>query len=159
MPRARARDKDGLTRQEAEACRLLVSGMTQSDAYRQAFKARESEAKSIHERASRLFAKPQVQTRVRKLLDHANIQDLDSVGRAFADLQVDIKRAKELDNMTAVAQLQRLRLQVLGMLKENVSLTVEQRSDDDSLIKRIAGDDADLAESLRRRLGQEGFDA
>ena len=159
MPRARARDKDGLTRQEAEACRLLISGLNQSDAYRQAFKARELESSRIHDRASKLFAKPRVQARVRQLLDHANIQDLDSVGRAFADLQADIKRAKELDNMTAVAQLQRLRLQVLGMLKENVSLTVEQRSDDDSLIKRIAGDDADLAESLRRRLGQEGFDA
>jgi hypothetical protein len=153
------RDKDGLSPKEARAAALRAQGWSQAQAYRHAFNARELERSTLDSRASVVFKRPAMEKRVRSLLDAANIQDIDSVGRAFADLQEDLAEAKADRNWTAVAALGRLRLQVLGMLKENVALTVEQRTDDDSLIARLAGDDKDLAESLRRRLGKEGFDA
>jgi hypothetical protein len=131
--------------------------MTQ--AYRHAFKPRGKSIDVVRRNASDLFRRLHVDSRVKALLAVANIQDIDSVGAAFADLHSDIELARGEGNMTAVAQLQRLRLQVLGMLKENVNLSVEQRTDDETLVSRIAGDDKDLAESLRRRLAKDTFDA
>lgn len=132
--------------------------MNQSDAYRAAHSHERVSRMSkevINVRASKMAANPKVAARVRGLVDEAKIQDLETVGHAFQELVSDLAMARGLKNMTAVAALQRIKLQVLGMLKETVLLNMEQTINDEELVKRVAGKNPILASALRASLGRE----
>ena len=109
----------------------------------------------IHNRANKMASKPEVAARMREHLDAAKISDLDTAGRAFTDLARMIFKAEEAKNWTACAALMRLRLQVLGMLKETVLLNMEQTITDEELVKRVAGTNPALATALKASLGKE----
>lgn len=130
----------------------------QSDAFRLAHSAEYCNRftkEQINDKASKMAAKPAVVARVRQLLDEAKIQDLETVGHAFQELCSDLALARSLKNMTAVAAFQRIKLQVLGMLKETVLLNMEQTISDEELVKRVAGTNPALATALKASLGKE----
>ena len=144
---------DGLTPQEAQACVYRAQGLDQTEAFRRAFDVGRQSQKTSTEKASRLFARGNVQTRIETLLDAARVQDLMSVGAWLDQLKTDIAKARAADNFNAVMNGTRLLGQALGVLRDNVSVTVEQRATDEQLIKAAAGDDPVLAAALRKQLG------
>jgi len=148
----------GLTPQEAEAARLRATGLSQTESYRRAFKIVRAKPKGLWERASRLFARPEVQARIDELLRASKVADILSVGQSFAELQ-DMKRAAFEDgNHTACAQYKRLEMQALGMTKDIVAISLEQRSSDSELIQRVADGDPAMVAALREILGaSDGF--
>jgi hypothetical protein len=157
---AKARDDDGLTLQESRAAVLKAQGLSQSAAWRQAFNRPRVKPETAWTEASKVFTRPNVAQRVRDLLRAARIGDIESVGEAFATMQEDMEAARKDGNHNAVAQYTRIKMQAHGALKDNVSLTVEQRASDAELIKTASDGDPDVAAALRKLLGSpDTFDA
>ncbi len=155
----RVEDQDGLTQPEAKACLYRAQNMTQSDAYRKAFNKPRASAKTINEKACRLFAKPATQARITELLDAAKPQDILSVGRWMDQLVLDVETARVAENHNAVMNGTRLLGQALGTLRDSVSLSVEARTDDDTLLDQLSAGDPAKAAALRQVLGAaEGFE-
>ncbi len=153
------RDDDGLSPQEGRAAVLRAQGLTQVDAYRQAFGVKRAKQKSVIERASRLFAKDNMKSRIRELLSASKLADLESLGEASQKLLEDIDAARERGNDNAVMGFTRIKMQMHGALRDAMSLSVEQRATDDDLIKSLAGGDEVKAAALRKMLGaKDGFD-
>ncbi len=149
----RVEDQDGLTPEEATACLYRAQGLSQSEAYRRAFNQPQAKPKTINEKACRLFAKPAVQARVSELLSASKLADLESLGEASQKLLEDIDAARERGNDNAVMGFTRIKMQMHGALKDAVSLSVEQRTDDATLIDQLAGDDLAKAAALAKVLG------
>ena len=57
-----------LTRKEEAFCLAIVEGLSQSDAYRKAYKPQRAKVKTIHEKASRIMGRGKVQARVAELM-------------------------------------------------------------------------------------------
>ena len=148
-----ARDDDGLSPQESRAAALLAQGLTQAGAYRQAFDVKRMKPETVWNKASKLFSRSEVQARVCELLKAARVQDIESVGEAFATMLGDMESARADGNHNAVAQYTRIKMQAHGALKDNVSMTIEQRATDEQLIKAVAGDDPVLEAALWKQLG------
>jgi hypothetical protein len=146
------RDPNLLTQDAAEFAALVAAGMTQAQAYRETHRVSGVSPQRIAERACRLAAKAQVQARINELIRASNIQDLDTAGRAFADLLTQIKAATEAKNWTAVAALMRLRLQCHGILRDHLVMSEESRLSDDELCRKLAGGNEQLAQQLRTLL-------
>ncbi len=152
------RELDELTPQEAQAAAYRAQGMSQSDAYRSAYNVKRAKPKTVHEKASRLFARDKVKARVRELLRGAKIQDIDSVGQAFDHLLRLLEKAEADGNYNAAAQLMRQRLQTHGMLRDRIVLSAESQLSDEQLIERLAGGDPERLAAARLLLGvAEGF--
>ena len=149
----RVEDQDGLTPREAKACLYRVQNMTQSDAYRKAFNKPRASAKTVNEKACRLFARPATQAWVRDLLQAAKVQDLLSAGAWLDQLKADVATARADGNHNAVMNGTRLLGQALGVLKDTVNVSVEQRASDSELIDQLAKDDPNLAAAFRKSLG------
>ena len=99
----RVEDHDGLTPQEAKACLYRVQGLDQTEAYRRAFDVGRQSQKTSTEKASRLFARGNVQTRIQALLDAARVQDLLSAGAWLDQLKADVATARADKNHNAGA--------------------------------------------------------
>ncbi len=150
---------DGLTPQEAQACVYRVQGLDQTEAYRRAFDVGRQSRKTSTEKASRLFARGNVQARIETLLDAARVQDLLSAGVWLDQLKTDVATARADKNHNAVMNGTRLLGQALGVLKDNVNVTVERRASDNELIALLAKDNPELAAALRQNLGApDGFE-
>ena len=144
---------DGLTPQEAKACLNRAQGLDQTEAYRRAFDVGRQSQKTSTEKASRLFARGKVLARIQALLDAARVQDLLSAGAWLDQLKADVATARADKNHNAVMNGTRLLGQALGVLRDNVNVTVERRASDDQLIALLANDNPDLAAALRENLG------
>lgn len=142
-----------LTPQEARAAVYRAQGMSQSDAYRRAYNVRRAQPKTVHEKASRLFARDRVRARVRELLRQARVEDIDSVGEAFDHLLRLIQKAETDGNLNAAAQLMRQRLQAHGILRDRVVLSAESQLTDQQLIEKLAGGDPARIAAARVLLG------
>ena len=149
----RVEDQDGLTAQESKACLYRMQGLDQTQAYRRAFNVGRQSQKTSTEKASRLFARGKVQARIQTLLDAARVQDLLSAGAWLDQLKTDVATARAAGNHNAVMNGTRLLGQALGVLKDNVNVTVEQKADDDYLLSSLAGDDPVKLAALRELLG------
>ena len=156
---AKVVDADGLSPQEAQACVYRATGLSQAEAWRQAFNRPRVKPQTAWVEASKVFAKPNVCQRVDALLRAAKVEDLDSIGQAVDDLLQLITKCVEEGNLTAAANLMRQRLQVHGALRDRLLITPEERASDADLIERLAGDDPAKAAVLRQVLGApDGFD-
>ena len=153
-----AKRDSGLTAKQERFAALLAQGYTQSGAYRAAYDARDMKPETVWQEASRVAHDPLVAARVRKLLEDARITDLDSAQRAFLDLLEDIASARSAGNWTAVAALQRMRMQYHGLLKDRLVLSEEQSMSDEALIKSLAGGDEAKERALREMLPPDSFD-
>ena len=157
MPK-RLKDADGLTPQEGRYAAYLCQGMTQVDAFRRTWPKTRATAASIHERASRLANKPAIKARCREILAQMKLSDLDNAGQAYRDLLAALEQATASRNWTATAQLSRLRLDCLGMLRSSHAGPVDLGISDENLLQRLAGDDHELRKQLQRLLGSETFE-
>jgi hypothetical protein len=143
---------------QEERFAILCLKRSQSDAFREAFADRvepDQPDSSIHERACKMAAKPRIKARVAQLLDEARIQDMESVGSIYKQLCELLDKATEAANWTACAAFMRLKLQVNGLLKETVTLSMEQTISDDELVKRVAKDNPALAKLLTDSVGRD----
>ncbi len=155
----RIEDADGLTPEEAKACLYRAQGLSQSDAYRRAFNKPQAKPKTINEKACRLFARPATQARVSDLLSASKLADLENLGEASQKLLEDIDAARERGNDNAVMGFTRIKMQMHGALKDAMSLSIEQRTDDATLIDQLSAGDPAKAAALRQVLGAaEGFE-
>jgi hypothetical protein len=155
----RVEDQDGLTPQEAKACLYRVQGLDQTEAYRRAFDVGRQSQKTSTEKASRLFARGKLQARIQALLDAARVSDLLSAGVWLDQLKADVATARAAGNFNAVMNGTRLLGQALGVLRDNVNVTVERRASDNELIALLAKDNPDLAAALRKNMGApDGFE-
>ena len=101
-----------------------------------------------------------MQTRIHVLLRAVKVQDLDSVAEYHADLRDMIAQAWQEGDRAPAAQLMRQRGQSLSALKDDVTMSVEQRASDDELIEAITKGNPEVAAALRERLGaKDTFDA
>ena len=154
---AKPRDESGLTLQEEQFCQLIVRGLSQRQAYRQAFNNLKSADQRIDERASKLKAKLPVGARLLAILKAAKLSDLDSPGAAVADMLADLSRARAADNWTAVMAGHRIRYASHGLMRDNLTITAEQLLDDADLAKRLSKGDPAREAALRAALGGPGF--
>ncbi len=153
------RDEDGLTHVEARAAALCAQGFSQSEAYRQATGTTRAKPETVHKRASDMFKRAHVRGRVRELLRLAKVQDIESVGESYAKMLEDMEAARTDQNHNAVMGYTRIKMQAHGMLKDNVSMTMESSLSDKDLIQRMAGDDPAKLAALQTILGApEGFE-
>ncbi|MEE8099312.1 MAG: hypothetical protein V3T13_05205 [Hyphomicrobium sp.] len=106
-----------------------------------------------------MFKRAHVRGRVRELLRLAKVQDIESAGESYAKMLEDMEAARADQNHNAVMGYTRIKMQAHGMLKDNVSMTMESSLSDEDLIQRMAGDDPVKLAALRTILGApEGFD-
>ena len=147
-----ARDDDGLTPQEAATAAAHARGLNQSDAYRAGFGGR-SKPSTVNSKASTLFAKPQMQGRVRELLRASKIQDVTSAPEHMHKMMTAREAAFEAKNYTAAASWDRTIAQCLAMTSNNVNVHCEGTLTDEQLVSRIAGDNEEVAAVLRAQLG------
>jgi hypothetical protein len=123
--------------------------MSQSDAYRRAYNVQRAKPKTVHEKASRLFARDKVKARVRELLRQARVTDIDSVGEAFDHLLRLLEKAEKDGNYNAAAQLMRQRLQTHGLLRDRIVLSAESQLSDEQLLERLSGGDPERLAAAR----------
>ncbi len=76
-----------------------------------------------------------------------------SLGEASQKLLEDTEAARQDGNHNAVMGFTRIKMQMHGALKDAVSLSVEQRTDDATLIDQLAGDNPAKATALAKVLG------
>lgn len=149
-----------LTAQEGQACVLRATGKSKSECYRLAFDKSRAKPKSINDQASRLFRDSRIQSRVRQLLEAATVASILPLGECLVEFR-DFKAMAVADrNHNALTSYKRMELQMLGLLKDTVSMTVEQGTGDDVLLQKLGGKDKDRLAALQAVLGaKEGFDA
>ena len=147
-----ARKDNELSFEELEFCRLRSCGSNQSDAYREAFHKTRATQKSIVESASRLSRRPQVVSMMRELFATAKKSALLSAAGHLDSVLADLQAAREDRNWTAVSSLQRIAGACIGNLSETLNIG-DQRMSDDQLIDRLAGDNPEAAEMLRKIVG------
>lgn len=128
---------------------LLAVGYSQADAYRECFKTKGRSDGAIGVAASKLANHPVIKARAQAIVGELNISSIDSANQAVIELIQDIRQCREDKKWSALAQFTRLRLQIHGILKENINITDEQRLTDEQLVQRIAKGD----KSTERLLG------
>ena len=145
---------DGLKPADERFTALLAQGLGQAEAYRRSHDCGRINPQRIHERASRLAAKPQVRARVHELLRDARVRDIDAAGVAHQQLLEDMEAARKAGNHTAMAAYSRLRASILGMVNDGgFALTIAATLSDAELVKRLAGNDPDKAKMVQAIIG------
>ena len=106
-------DDKPLTSKQLHFCRAWASGMSQSDAYREAFDVGpEAKAKSVHERASRLAGSDKVKSRYHQLI---RAREAGMVASALSDREMVRKHLRDLALTASPQDSGRLRaLELLG---------------------------------------------
>lgn len=143
-----------LTEAQERYCVLRAAGETQLTSYARSHVKGGLSNKTLENRAAQLEKRAGVADRIRVLIAEKKVSDVLSVGTALTDLLEDMKGAREAKNWTALATFHRLTLQVLGLLKENIVLSEEQRMTDEELIKRLTQGNSPLARDLALALGK-----
>ena len=92
---------DGLTAAQYGFCKLVARGTSLTDAYKNAYNCRKALAKTINRKAAALYARPEIRTTIEQLVSASKIQDIDSVGAAYADTLRFQRQAVEAGNWTA----------------------------------------------------------
>ncbi len=148
MSKARTRRLESRAKRYAA---IFLRGARMIDAWRQVTPGWEKlELQSQHNNSSE-FAKHPI---VAKALDDAardmEVRDVDSHVRYHADVRERAVLAIERDNLTAATQWDRLRGQSLGVLVENMSVTMAPRGGDDE-IRKIIARIAELSPAMARQ--------
>ena len=146
-----------LNGKELEFARLLACGYSQSDAYRLSHDVRRQKPETVHQKASRLAAKPEIKARKRELLQAARIEDIETVGQAFETLLEDMQSARDAGNLTALASYTRTKFGALGMMKDHLVVSPEKSMTDEELIASLAQGDPHKAAMLRAIIGRDSF--
>lgn len=106
-------DDKPLTSKQLHFCRAWASGMSQSDAYREAFDlSPETKSKTVHEKASRLAGDSKVRARYERLIA---AREAGMVASALSDREMVRKHLRDLALTASPQDSGRLRaLELLG---------------------------------------------
>jgi len=157
MPK-KIRDADGLTPAEGRFAKFLSQGLTQHAAFKKAWPKTRATPHQVDNRASALANKAEIKRRVREILSAMKVSDLDSAPAAYQDLLSALQAATDARNWTAVAQLSRLRLDVLGLLKSSLADRGSTGLSDETLLDKLAGSNPELRKQLQQLLGSDDFE-
>ena len=148
------RETYGLNKRQIKACVLRAQCMSQADAYDATHPDKGRTRKTTVEKASRLFTQDNAKAMIRDLLSSVKIEALMSREEWFLSLQDDLATARELQNMPAVANLQRQAGQATGGLKDSVVLETDGAVKDRELIEASTSLPPELREWLLREMGK-----
>jgi len=148
------RETYGLNKRQIKACELRAQCMSQTDAYEATHPNKGRSRKTTVEKASRLFAKNNVKAMLRDMLSSVKIEALMSREEWFLSLQDDLATARELQNMPAIANLQRQAGQATGGLKDSVVVESGGAERDREIIEAAAALDPELASVIKRKMGK-----
>lgn len=147
----------GLTAQQEKFAQLIARGWSQSDAYRQAYETKTDNPETVWSCASRLAADIRVASRTRALLDAAKLSDILGPAAWLHRVLAAIEDAKADRNHNAIMAGLRMAGQAVGPLRENLSVSIEQRVTDVQLIALLSRGDAAKAHQLAGLIGTDDF--
>ena len=132
-----------LTPKQAHFARCVAQGMTQADAYREAYDPKQSTAATIHTLASRVMGKVEVRARVESLI---KARERAVVASALTDRDKVLNRLRAWLEGTEEADSNRLRAAELlgkasGLFTTDISVTTKER------------DSSQVAAEIESRLG------
>lgn len=138
---------------------LYSQGLSQTQAYREAFNKPRVKGNIASSRASEVARKPRVRAYVKSLFAALKKSDLISHAEYLSGLLEDLGKARDSGNWTAVSGLQRIIGQALGSLSENVTIS-DDRLTQEQLLERLGSNDPVLAERINRIVNaKRSFDA
>jgi phage terminase small subunit len=153
------RSYDELTPQERRFAVLYTQGLSQTQAYREAFNRPRIKASTASARASEVANKPRVRGYVKELFRALKKSDLMSQSEYLAQLFADRELCIEKDNMTAAMAANRLIGQALGTLSETMRIEDEKLTEA-QLLERLGSNDPVLAERIKALTkAKQQFDA
>lgn len=127
---------DKLTPREDDFAAAIAAGMTQADAYREAYSTENMTNKSIHEEASRVMARRKVSSRVGFLQEALTERTMVTLEGLTKELDQNREMAHATKNAGAMNQSTMGKAKLHGLLVDKVETA--------PLTVIISGDDADL---------------
>lgn len=113
---------DKLTAKQEAFCQAVVSGMSQSDAYRKAYNAKKMKAETVQQSASRLMADRKVAARVESLRKPVAEKVQYGLEQAMLEAKEAFDIAKEKENGGAMVAAATLRAKLNGLLIERMKV-------------------------------------
>jgi hypothetical protein len=118
-----------LTPKQAHFARCVAQGMTQADAYREAYDPKQSTAATIHTLASRVMARVEVRARVEALI---KARERAVVASALSDRDKVLSKLRSWLEGTEVTDSNRLRAAELlgrssGLFATDINVTTKER--------------------------------
>ena len=118
-----------LTAKQEAFCQAIVSGMTQSDAYRTAYSAEKMKATSVNVNASKLMADTNIAQRVEILREPVVQKVRYGLEQAMAEAEEAFMVARGKENGGAMVAAVTLRAKLHGLLVERKEIKVSQLSE------------------------------
>ena len=146
-----------LTPKQTTFAILRARGYSKSAAYREAYNAVRMKPHTVAEEARRLSEHPLISRTTAQHLKEAHAQDIITTGQVLQGIIDDLEMAREEKNLTAVAALDRVLCQTLGMMRDTLVLSAEKSETDDELVARLSGGDPHKATMLRSIIGKDSF--
>ena len=149
---------NNLTAKQEKFARCIAAGLTQSAAYRAAYRTSRMQPEQVWQEASRLRRNYKVAHRIEELLRVARIEDLTSVGkelRRTMDLQQEALTDR---NHAAVASFQRQLNGAVGLTDRRIVVSYESSLSDTELLEKLSGGDSVRLAAAQQLLGApQGF--
>ncbi len=114
-------------------------------------------AEKLARMAERYAARPEVRATMQRMVDSSRARDLISGGAAFRQTLLDAQACREAGNYSALAQFNKIVLQVTGELNESTSVNFHFGGSDTKLIEHLARGDPQRAEWVRKLLVPASF--
>lgn len=136
-----------VTPQQEKFCQLIAVGLNQSDAYRAAYNIKRAQAKTVHEKASRLAAEGKVKARVDEIRKPIIEEVRYDLRKAMDEAEKAMLLGLMLGQSSAVVAAVQLRSKLNGLLVEerrNERTPLQDLTDEQlgSFRDRIAGETA-----------------
>jgi phage terminase small subunit len=114
----------GLTAKQEKFCQGIVAGLSQADAYRQAYDAGGMKPETVQSKASILMADGKVRARVEELRQPVIDAIQYGLREAMEEAEEAFKVAKDKGNGGAMVAAATLRAKLNGLLKDRVDANV-----------------------------------
>ncbi len=137
---------DNLTPKQLHFARCVASGMTQSDAYREAYNCKTAKPKTINEKASQLMRREDIRSRVNRLV---KLREAAIIRSSLSDRERVLEKLRDLMDTATPAHSAQIR--AAELLGKAAGLFKDTPDDDDNLAGKSA---AEIEAQLQARLVQ-----
>lgn len=148
----RTRPVDALNAKELAFCGYRLRGMSQTQAWREAFNRHKDDANSASSLAAKVANKRRVWLHLNERFASAKKTALMSDSKYLDMLMNDRQAAIDATQWTAVMSANRLIGQAIGALSETLNVN-DDRMTDEQLIERLGQSDPAVAEAIKRLVG------
>ena len=114
--------------------------------------------KTAKQQGSRLLTNADVRTRINELQDEVRQRTDMKTDDVIARLIELSEKAEAAGQYGAAVRAAELLGKRLGMFVNRLEISETSKMTDEQLIQQIAGDDPELAEKLRQRIGRDSFE-